>query len=135
MIFLKFLGDYEAPPVTELPWFFITPGNVHFNFIIHLVIVVCGVIIGLSKSPNMHPAQYLFQKKFNEKEKQLLDELWIVLEEKLEVRKQLLTAREVVSERLTEIDQFETRQEDNEAILSDLKHDLMVEQEQVRFGL
>merc|ERR1719173_95312 len=124
-------GDYEAPPVTELPWFFITPGNVHFNFIIHLVIVVCGVIIGLSKSPNMHPAQYLFQKKFNEKEKQLLDELWIVLEEKLEVRKQLLTAREVVSERLTEIDQFETRQEDNEAILSDLKHDLMVEQEQV----
>ena len=82
----------------------------------------------------MHPAQYLFQRKFNEKEKQLLDELWIVLEEKLEVRKKLLSAREVVSEKLTEIDQYETRQEDNEAILSDLKHDLMVEQEQVRFG-
>ena len=124
-------GDYEPPSVAELPFYYITPGNVHFNFILHLTIIACGIIIGLTKSPNMHPAQYLFQKKFNDKEKQILDDLWIVLEEKLAVRKELLSAREIVSEKLNEIDQYERRQEDNEAVMSELKHDLMAEQEQV----
>ena len=55
----------------------------------------------------MHPAQYLFQEKFSEKEQQLLDELWIVLEEKLEVRKQLISSREIVAEKLNEIDEYE----------------------------
>ena len=54
-----------------------------------------------------------------------------MLEEKLAVRKELLSAREIVSEKLNEIDQYERRQEDNEAVMSDLKHDLMAEQEQV----
>ena len=53
------------------------------------------------------------------------------MEEKLAVRKELLSAREIVSEKLHEIDQYERQQEDNEAVMSDLKHDLMVEQEQV----
>ena len=57
----------------------------------------------------MHPAQYLFQEKFSEKEQQLLDELWIALEEKLEVRKQLISSREIVAEKLNEIDEYESQ--------------------------
>ena len=48
--------------------------------------------------------------QWNEKEKIILDELWIVLEEKLELRKQLLQARQAVSDKLSHIDEFERQQ-------------------------
>lgn len=82
-----------------------------------LNIVACGVIIGLSKSPDMHPAQYLFSKQWSEREQLILDELWIVLEEKLKLRKQLLDARQTVSDKLNAIDECERRQEDSDKIL------------------
>ena len=55
-------------------------------------------------------ARLHLQVQWNEKEKIILDELWIVLEEKLELRKQLLTARQAVSDKLTHIDEFERLQ-------------------------
>ena len=82
-----------------------------------LITVACGVIIGLSKSPDMHPAQYLFSKQWSEREQLILDELWIVLEEKLKLRKQLLDARQTVSDKLNAIDECERRQEDSDKIL------------------
>ena len=53
---------------------------------------------------------HVIEFQWNEKEKIILDELWIVLEEKLELRKQLLTARQAVSDKLTHIDEFERLQ-------------------------
>ena len=65
----------------------------------------------------MHPAQYLFSKQWSEREQLILDELWIVLEEKLKLRKQLLDARQTVSDKLNAIDECERRQEDSDKIL------------------
>lgn len=127
-------GDYDAPSFFQLPFYYFTPGNVHFNFITHLIIVACGVIIGLSKSPDMHPAQYLFSKQWSEREQLILDELWIVLEEKLKLRKQLLDARQTVSDKLNAIDECERRQEDSDKILSDLKKDVLLESEKVQIA-
>ena len=95
----------------------ISPQINHSELCKKLDTVACGVIIGLSKSPDMHPAQYLFSKQWSEREQLILDELWIVLEEKLKLRKQLLDARQTVSDKLNAIDECERRQEDSDKIL------------------
>ena len=48
--------------------------------------------------------------QWNEKEQMLVDELWIILEDKLELRKKLVEARQAVSDKLDSISLYEQKQ-------------------------
>ena len=74
---LKFLYlSSGEKPFTFLNWikYWVTPGNVHLNFILHIFLCVCGFVVGFYNSPNISYAQYIHQKQYNEKESLILDE-------------------------------------------------------------